>query len=600
MTTAILEQVRLLPQEPGIYRFFNAAGDIIYIGKAKSLKNRVSSYFANLAGHSRKTKRLVSEIDRLEYMVVSTESDALLLENNLIKQHQPKYNILLKDDKTYPYICVTQEPFPRVFYTRKIDNPKDRYFGPYASVKAMHAVLDLVRRLYTIRTCSFFMDDASIAEGKHKVCLEYHIKNCQGPCEGHQSRRQYADDIEQVLGILKGRLSKVKAHCQQQMQEAAAALDFERAQFYKDRAEALEKFQNKSLVAHPGMPDVDAFSIVSDEQYAYVNFLKITDGCISQTQSIEVRKQLDEPDEEVLAHAVLSLREKFNSEAKRVVANIELGIDLPGIDFHVPKIGDLKKIVELSAKNALYFKKERLQTKVDQQQDKQVPFALLQLKEDLQLKDLPRHIECFDNSNIQGTSPVASMVCFKNGKPSKRDYRKFNIKTVVGPDDFASMREVVGRRYARLLEEGEPLPDLIVIDGGKGQLSAACQALKEAGLYGQVPIVGIAKRLEEIYYPEDQVPVHIGKRSKSLELLQQVRDEAHRFAITFHRQVRSAGSLGSELDGISGIGPSTVEKLLRHFKSVKQVKAAGLPELEAVVGRAKAALLHAQLHGTPE
>lgn len=596
MTEALSQQVKDLPQEPGIYQFFNAEGTIIYIGKAKKLKNRVSSYFAKQSGHSRKTKKLVSEIDRLAFMVVPTESDALLLENNLIKEHQPKYNILLKDDKTYPYICVTDEPFPRVFSTRQLKG-EGKYFGPYASVRAMNAVLDLVMKLYTIRTCRFYMDEQTIAEGKHELCLEYHIKNCQGPCMGLQSKQDYRADIEQVRSILKGKLGIVKGYYKKQMNDAAEKLDFEKAQHYKNRYDVLEKYQNKSLVANPNMPDVDAFSILSDEKYAYINYLKIIDGCISQTQSVEIKKQLDESDEELLLHAILNLRDKFNSHAKRVVTNIPVEAHLESIDWHVPKIGDLKKIVDLSKKNVMYFKKERMNTKVSQQAEKKPPFALLQLKEDLQLKNLPRHIECFDNSNIQGTNPVASMVCFRDGKPAKRDYRKFKIKTVVGPDDFASMREVVGRRYKRLQEEGESLPDLIVIDGGKGQLSSACEALKELKLYGKIPIIGIAKRLEEIYYPEDQIPIHISKRSKSLEILQHARDEAHRFAITFHRQQRSANSLNSSLDSIPGIGPKTAQELFKHFKTLSKIREASVEELAAVIGKAKAEKVKAGIQG---
>ena len=590
----LAQQVKDLPQEPGVYQFFDSEDKIIYIGKAKKLKNRVSSYFAKQAGHNRKTRRLVSEIERLAYIVVPTESDALLLENNLIKEYQPKYNILLKDDKTYPYICVTDEPFPRVFATRQLKK-EGKYFGPYASVRAMNAVLDLVRKLYTIRTCRFYMDENTIAAGKHELCLEYHIKNCKGPCTGLQSKEDYRADIDQVVSILKGKLGVVKGYYKKQMQDAAERLDFEKAQHYKNRYDVLEKYQNKSLVAQPNMPDVDAFSIIADEDYAYINYLKIVDGCISQTQSIEIKKQLEEPDDEVLLHAILNFREKFHSQAKRILTNIPVEAHLEHLDWRVPKIGDLKKIVDLSRKNAMYFKKERINTKVSQKAEKKPPFALLQLKEDLQLKDLPKHIECFDNSNIQGTNPVASMVCFRDGKPAKRDYRKFKIKTVVGPDDYASMREVVGRRYKRLQEEGEPMPDLIVIDGGKGQLSAACDALKELKLYGKIPIIGIAKRLEEIYYPEDQIPIHISKRSKSLEILQHARDEAHRFAITFHRQQRSMKSLNSSLDNVNGIGPKTAKQLYKHIKTMKRIKEASEKEVAHVIGPAKAKKLKAGL-----
>ena len=587
MNEILQNKIKRLPKDPGVYKFFNDENTIIYIGKAKNLKNRVSSYFNKSANHNRKTIKLVSEIRDLEFVVVNSELDALLLENNLIKNNQPKYNILLKDDKTYPYICVTHEPFPQVFSTRKVKKGKDRYFGPYASVRAMNTLLELVRKIYTVRTCSFYMDKETIQANKHSVCLEYHIKNCQGPCESHQTQDAYNEDINQVLHILKGNIGEVKRYFKEKMQEAAADLNFEQAQTFKDKYELLNNYQSKSLVANPNISDIDCFSIISDEGYAYVNFLKIVNGAISQTQSIEIKKKLDETEEELLSHAILELRDKFKTNSKRIITNIEVQTFLDGIDFHFPKIGDLKKIVDLSVKNVLFFKKERMNTKVEQQQKREKNFKLLQLQQDLSLKSEPKHIECFDNSNIQGTNPVASMVCFKNGKPSKKDYRKFAIKTVVGPDDFASMKEVVGRRYKRVLEEKLPLPDLIVIDGGKGQLSFACAALKELNLYGKIPIIGIAKRLEEIYFPEDQIPIHINKKSQSLTLLQQIRDEAHRFAITFHRDKRSANSLISELDGISGIGPKTQELLLKHYKTLSRIKSASKSELVSLIGESK-------------
>ncbi len=586
----IKDKLSRLPKSPGVYKFYDSE-KIIYIGKAKSLRNRVSSYFNKSAQHSRKTKKLVSEIRDLEFVVVNTEFDALLLENNLIKTHQPKYNILLKDDKSYPFICVTNEPFPRVFATRQTHKATDRYFGPYAGVRNMNNVLLLVKKLYTVRSCTFFMDEKSIEEGKHKVCLEYHIKNCQGPCEALQSKEDYNKDIEQVIHILKGNLGEVKTHFKENMQKAVEELDFEVAQVFKEKLERLEKYQAKSLVANPNISDLDCFSIISDENYAYINFLKIVNGSITQTHSVEVKKKLDETDEEILAQIVFELRERFNSHAKRIISNVELPQLMENVESHFPKIGDLRKIVELSVKNAMFYKKERLSTKVDQQVNRTKNYTLLQLKADLNLQELPRHIECFDNSNIQGTNPVASMVCFKDGKPSKKDYRKYHIKTVIGPDDFKSMNEVVHRRYKRLIEEGASLPNLIVIDGGKGQLSAACDALKGLGIYGKIPIVGIAKRLEEIYYPEDSIPIHISKKSRSLVLLQQCRDEAHRFAINFHRNLRSAGSLTSELDKIPGVGEKTVNTLLSDFRTVAKIKTASLLELEKSVGKAKAKIV---------
>jgi excinuclease ABC subunit C len=592
----IKDKLSRLPKSPGVYKFYDAE-KIIYIGKAKILRNRVSSYFNKSAQHSRKTKKLVSEIRDLEFVVVNTEFDALLLESNLIKTHQPKYNILLKDDKSYPFICVTNEPFPRVFATRQTRKATDRYFGPYAGVRNMNNVLLLVKKLYTVRSCTFFMDNETVADGKHKVCLEYHIKNCQGPCEALQSEEDYNRDIEQVIHILKGNLGEVKTYFKDKMQLAVSELDFEVAQVFKEKLERLESYQAKSLVANPNISDLDCFSIISDEDYAYINFLKIVNGSITQTHSVEVKKKLEEADEDILAQIIFDLRERFNSHAKRIISNVELPQLMEGVESHFPKIGDLRKIVELSLRNAMFYKKERLSTKVDQQVNRSKNYTLLQLKADLNLQDLPRHIECFDNSNIQGTNPVASMVCFKDGKPSKKDYRKYHIKTVIGPDDFKSMNEVVHRRYKRLIEEGSALPNLIVIDGGKGQLSSACDALKGLGIYGKIPIVGIAKRLEEIYYPEDSIPIHISKKSRSLVLLQQCRDEAHRFAINFHRNLRSAGSLTSELDEISGVGEKTVNTLLSDFRTVAKIKTASLEELENSIGKAKAKIVKTHFEG---
>lgn len=461
----------------------------------------------------------------------------------------------------------------------------------------MNNVLLLVKKLYTVRSCTFFMDNETVADGKHKVCLEYHIKNCQGPCEALQSEEDYNRDIEQVIHILKGNLGEVKTYFKDKMQLAVSELDFEVAQVFKEKLERLESYQAKSLVANPNISDLDCFSIISDEDYAYINFLKIVNGSITQTHSVEVKKKLEEADEDILAQIIFDLRERFNSHAKRIISNVELPQLMEGVESHFPKIGDLRKIVELSLRNAMFYKKERLSTKVDQQVNRSKNYTLLQLKADLNLQDLPRHIECFDNSNIQGTNPVASMVCFKDGKPSKKDYRKYHIKTVIGPDDFKSMSEVVHRRYKRLIEEGSALPNLIVIDGGKGQLSSACDALKGLGIYGKIPIVGIAKRLEEIYYPEDSIPIHISKKSRSLVLLQQCRDEAHRFAINFHRNLRSAGSLTSELDEISGVGEKTVNTLLSDFRTVAKIKTASLEELENSIGKAKAKIVKTHFEG---
>ncbi|HAA14782.1 MAG TPA: excinuclease ABC subunit C [Cytophagales bacterium] len=580
------DQVLTFPDSPGVYRFFNQENVLIYVGKAKSLKKRVASYFNKSATQSRKTMKMAREIAEIEFTLVNTEFDALLLENNLIKENQPKYNILLKDDKTFPFIVVTNERFPRIYSTRRVIPSLGRYFGPYASVRAMNSVLDLLRKLYKIRTCKFNLSEANIGAGKFKVCLEYHIGNCLGPCEGLQEEDNYQHDIESAINILKGNLGQVRSHFKSGMQEAAEQLAFEKAQEFKERLELLDKFQAKSLVVHPKISNVDVFTIVTDEKVAFVNFLKINEGTIINTQTVEVRKKLDETPEEILTLMVIELRDRFQSSSQEIITNLPLVIDFEGPLLTVPKIGDKKKLTELSIKNALFFKKERLNKPEDTlSRDERI---MSKLQQDLQLKTLPKHIECFDNSNLGGTNPVASMVCFKNAKPSKQNYRHYNIKTVEGPNDFASMKEIVGRRYKRLLDEKSGLPDLVVVDGGKGQLSSAVEALNELGLYGRIPIVGIAKRLEEIYFPEDPIPLHIEKKSESLKLIQHMRDEAHRFAITFHRQKRSNSTFKTELEDIPGIGKKTADKLLGYFKSVQKVIQAPEEEIIAVIGTEKA------------
>lgn len=580
-----------LPHESGVYKFFDASDQLVYIGKAKSLRNRVGSYFTQTQ-HSRKTARLVSEVARIEYIVVPNEFEALLLENNLIKANQPKYNILLKDDKTYPYICVTQEPFPRIFPTRqREDGQKHRYFGPYASPKVMHVVLDLIRELYPLRACTLPLTPANIAADKWQVCLEYHIKNCLGPCAGHQSQEAYQEDVRQAIQILRGNLGPARQYFRDKMMACAAELQFEMANMYKLKLASLEHYQQKSTVVNPNISDLDVCVLLTDEANAYAHYMKVVDGAIVQALSTEIRKKLEEADEDILLHALLDFRTKCASESRRVLTNIEVQTDVQGFELHVPKIGDLKKLVELALKNALYYKKERLQGKMEIAESQGKNRSLIMLKADLNLSTLPRHIECFDNSNLQGTNAVSSMVCFIDGKPSKKNYRHFNVQSVEGPDDFETMREAVRRRYTRVTAEGQPLPDLIVIDGGKGQLSAACESLKALGLYGQIPIIGIAKRLEEIYFPEDQHPLHISKKSPSLLLIQRIRDEAHRFGITFHRDKRSASSLVSELDQIKGIGDKTRDELLRHFQSFARIKSADAAELAAVIGPAKARLV---------
>lgn len=578
-----------LPDNPGVYRFFNEEDVLIYVGKAKSLKKRVSSYFNKQSGVNRKTRRLVSEIKAIEVTLVNNEFDALLLENNLIKQNQPRYNILLKDDKTYPYICVSNERFPRIYSTRKFIPSNGTYFGPFASVKAMNNILRLINSLFTLRTCRFDLSEENISKGKFKVCLEYHIGNCKGPCEALQSEADYLDDVNQAIHILKGNLSIPKQFFKEQMTSAAQKLEFEKAQQYKDKLESVDRFQSKSIVVSPNIADMDVFTIVSDEKWAFVNYLRIKNGTINLSQTSEIKKRLNESDEEILSLMIIDLKDKFQSTAKEVLTNRELALNTENFKLLLPQRGDKKKLIDLSLKNALFAKKEKY-TSLENVKDKGNR-ALKQLQADLSLKELPVHIECFDNSNIQGTNPVASMVCFKMGRPSKKDYRHYKIKTVVGPDDFGSMKEVVGRRYKRLLDENEPLPKLIVIDGGKGQLNAACEALKELNIYGEIPIIGIAKRLEELYFPEDSFPIHIDKKSESLRLIQKLRDEAHRFAITFHRDLRSKNSFNFELEEVKGLGKTTVDKLLQKYRTMSKIEQAPHEEIESLIGKSKAAIV---------
>ncbi|SNS53922.1 Excinuclease ABC subunit C [Ekhidna lutea] len=577
-----------LPERPGIYKFFDQSGNIIYVGKAKSLKKRVASYFTKANLDNRKTYRLVSEIQEIEFVIVSSEFDALLLENNLIKENQPRYNILLKDDKSFPSICITNERFPRIYSTRRIDHTKGEYFGPYTSVKAMNGVIDLIRKIHKIRTCKYNLSKDNIKKKKFKVCLEYHIGNCLGPCEGLQTEDDYLKDIDEAKKILKGKIGIVSRSYKEKMTEASGNLKFELAQSYKEKYDLLEKFQSRSLIVNQKITSTDVFTTTNSDNKnsQFINYMRIENGAIINSETIEVKKKIEEDDAEVFRFSIFDLRKKYGSNNPTILTNVSIE-PWEDIEVIVPKIGDKKKLVELSFKNALYYKKEKLSSKSTQPNEG----ILLSLQEDLKLSDLPKHIECFDNSNIQGTNPVASMVCFRNGKPYKSDYRKFNIKTVTGPDDFGSMKEVVGRRYAHLKKEGISFPNLIVIDGGKGQLNAACDALKELNIYGQVPIIGIAKRLEEIYFPDDNLPIHINKKSTSLKLIQQIRDEAHRFAITFHRQKRSKESIESSLDSIKGIGASTREKIMREFGSVARLKQSSEKDLIDLVGQSKAKII---------
>ena len=577
-----------IPEEPGVYKYFNSTGTIIYVGKAKNLKKRVSSYFTKTNQHNRKTVRLVNEITYIEITIVNSEFDALLLENGLIKENQPKYNILLKDDKSYPSILISNDRFPKIYSTRRIDQDKGEYFGPYTSVKAMNSVIELVQKLYTIRTCSLQLSKENIQKKKFKVCLEYHLGNCKGPCVGLQSEEEYQQDIDAARQIIKGNVSKIKTNYKAQMQEAASQLNFESAQHYKSRLDILDKFQSKSTIVNTSITNVDVFTIIQDDNKNYINYLKILDGSITVSDTFEVTTKMDESIIEIMEYVIPTMQNKFQSSSKLILSNHEVVL-WNNIYVEVPQIGDKKKLVDLSIKNALYFKREKdEQRRLKSQQPNRI---LKTLQNDLKLQELPIHIECFDNSNIQGTNPVASMVCFKNGKPSKKDYRKFNIKTVVGPDDFGSMREIVFRRYSRLIREDSNLPQLIVIDGGKGQLNAACESLKEVGAYGKIPIIGIAKRLEEIYYPEDPFPLHIHKKSESLKLLQHLRDEAHRFAITFHRTKRSKSAVVSVLDQIKGIGPKSKNQLLIAFGSVKNIETASKTEIGQIIGSKKAEIV---------
>jgi excinuclease ABC subunit C len=575
-----------LPDSPGIYRYYNKEEELIYVGKAKNLKKRVTSYFTKQSQYNRKTEKLVSEIKKIEFTLANTEFEALLLENNFIKQYQPKYNILLKDDKTFPYLCILKERFPRIIYTRKYIPKQGEYFGPYTSVVSMKSVLELVRQLYSIRTCSLPLSQINIEEKKFKVCLEYHIGNCKGPCENLQEESQYLDEIAQARNILKGDLSVVEDEFTRRMKEAAEALKFEGAAQYKHKLELLEKFHSKSLVVNPKLTNIDVVTITSTETEAFINYLKIKEGSIIFSKNLEVKKKLDEPNEDILSLVVEELRSTYRSTNPEVYTNLALTVKSNDFENVVPQIGDKKKLIDLSLKNALYQKREKEISKEEQKSKKNKVLHIMQ--ENLRLLSYPKIIECFDNSNFQGSSPVASMVRFVDGKPEKKGYRHFNIKTVIGPDDFASMKEIVGRRYKRIMEEEGEYPNLIIVDGGKGQLSSACEALQELGLYGKIPIVGIAKRLEEIYYPEDPLPLLISKKSPALLLIQRIRDEAHRFAITFHRLKRSKASFSTELEGIPGIGKKTTDKLLSHFKSVKKIKEASLEELTEVAGKGAA------------
>jgi len=583
-------KLKTLPEKPGVYKYLDAKGTIIYVGKAKNLKKRVNSYFSKTHDNY-KTAVLVKRIVDLEYIVVDTELDALLLENNLIKKYQPRYNIQLKDDKTYPWICIKKEPFARVFATRKVIRDGSTYFGPYPNLKVMQALLDLIKESYRLRTCSLDLASNKIQEKRYKVCLEYHIGNCKAPCVGYQTHQEYQQQLDEISLLLKGNIKAVLQTARKQMHEFAQAYAYESAQLMKERIALLEKFQAKSTVVSPAISAVDVCTIINEPDVAYVNYLVIHNGAIIHGFTAEVKKRLDETDEEVLGYVLPELRERYSSQSTEVLLENHVDLSLTGIRFAVPVRGEKKQLVELSARNVKFFRLEKQKQEKIKDPERHKNRILEQIKTDFRLQDLPIHMECFDNSNIQGTNPVSACVVFKDGKPSKKDYRHFNVKTVEGPDDFATMQEAVYRRYRRLLDEEQPLPQLIIIDGGKGQLGAALKALEQLDLRGKVAICGIAKRLEEIFFPGDQCPIYIDKRSESLKVIQYMRNEAHRFGITHHRNKRSKSAITSELLEIPGIGPKTQQELMLAFKTVAAIKKASLEELARVVGLAKAKLV---------
>lgn len=583
--------ISVLPESPGVYLYYNANDEIIYIGKAKNLKKRVSSYFFREAYENNKLRVLVSKIVRIEYIVVNTESDALLLENSLVKKHQPRYNVMLKDDKTYPWICVKNEFFPRVFYTRNLVNDGSKYFGPYTSVYMVKVLLDLVKQLYPLRNCNLLLTADNIKKNKFKVCLEYHLGNCKAPCIGLQSVEEYDRTIENIHLILKGNISELIHYLSKLMKESAQEFRFEDAQIIKDKIEILEKYKSKSAVVSSSLSNIDVFSILDEDNSAYVNFLRLVEGQIVQAHTIELKKKLQETVSDLLILAIVELRERFSSNSKEIIVPFHVDLPWPEIRITVPQKGEKKTLLELSERNVKYYRLER-QKNADRKKEKHSGKRILEIvKKDLNLPVLPEHIECFDNSNIQGTNPVAACVVFKNGKPCTKEYRHFNIKTVDGPNDFASMEEVVFRRYKRMIDENKALPQLIVIDGGKGQLSSATKSLKKLGVLKNVSIIGIAKKLDEIYYPNDSVPLYLDKNSESLKLIQHLRNEAHRFGINFHRQKRSGNFIKSELENIPGVGEKTIELLLKKFKTVKRIKQLSQDELSSELGQTKAKLL---------
>ena len=594
MTPSLELQLKTLPNSPGVYQYFDKEDVIIYVGKAKNLKKRVASYFTKTHENG-KTRILVKKIVRIKHIVVNTETDALLLENNLIKKYKPRYNVLLKDDKSYPWLCIKKERFPRIFMTRRVIKDGSEYFGPYTSVKTVRVLLDLIKELYQLRTCNHDLSPKNISEGKYKVCLEYHLKNCRGGCEALETERQYNESIKEIRNIIKGNFKESLEKFNEMMMKFASNMEFEEAQKIKEKLELLSNYQAKSTIINPSINNVDVFSIISDETHGYANFLKISNGSIIQSHTTEIKKKLDESDKELLELFIVEIRQRFDSQSPEIYVpfKVDLGDNLK---VTIPKLGDKKRIVELSERNAKYYRMEQFKQIKIVDPDRHVKRIMSQMKKDLRLKEEPKHIECFDNSNIQGTNPVAACVVFRDGKPSKKEYRHYNIKTVVGPDDFASMEEVVFRRYKRLLEEDASLPQLIIIDGGKGQLSSALKSLDILGLRGKIAIIGIAKRLEEIYYPDDPIPLYLDKKSETLKITQYLRNEAHRFGITFHRNKRSKSAIQSELEQIPDVGKQTITTLLRKFKSAKRVKEASFEEIKEAIGNARAMKVHQYYH----
>ncbi len=592
--TTLEIQIKTLPHQPGVYQYFDSDERLIYVGKAKDIKKRVSSYFTKHHDYG-KTRVLVKNIVSVKHIVVETENDALLLENNLIKKYQPKYNVLLKDDKSYPWICIKKERFPRVFPTRRVIKDGSEYFGPYTSMKTVKILLGLIKGLYQLRTCNYDLSEAKINAGKYKVCLEYHLGNCKGACEGYEMEEEYHSNVTAIREILKGNFKDSLHQFRDQMKRHAENMEFEDAQKIKEKLEVLENYQAKSTIVNPKISNVDVFSIVSDETYAYVNFLQLSYGSIIRSHTLELKKKLQEPDVQLLELAITEIRQRFNSNSKEIYVpfKVNLGDELK---ITIPKLGDKKNILDLSRRNAMYYRMDKLKQIKIVDPDRHANRIMAQMKADLRLSEEPRHIECFDNSNIQGTNPVAACVVFKNGKPSKKEYRNFNIKTVEGPDDFASMEEVVYRRYKRLVEEEQPLPQLIIIDGGKGQLSSALKSLDILELRGKIAIIGIAKRLEELFYPDDPIPLYLDKKSETLRIIQQLRNEAHRFGIEHHRNRRSKGALTTELENISGVGEQTIIDLMKKFKTVKRIANAKIDELEAVVGVSRANKIYNYYH----